>query len=355
MRGRRSGSFLMREVGASPHVADFAGGAICHGTAPPKTATWRMPRKRRLHLPRAGFHITARAQGGAKYFVPEMRAAIATDIEQAALTFGHTLLAYVVMPNHFHIVLRQGDGPLAWVMQRIMQRTVARVRRTHGGEGHVFGRPYWAATCQNPGYLRRAIAYTHMNPCDAELCGTADEYPWSSHRYYTGRASVNAASQSCVAEGIMLFADKSLDRADAARNYQRFIDHYIAQRANRSRGDWLLPDGPQRHRLPSAAQGDTYWQAHYSTFNESQSFTRINVDVSHAATSLLGRIDPILTLDDIRMAGRSRALGKVRLQLIEGLLVHGCRTMAISRCLSVSPSVVSSLSTRMRLRATQEA
>lgn len=284
-----------------------------------------------------------------------MRAAIATDIEQAVLTFGHTLLAYVVMPNHFHIVLRQGDGPLGWVMQRIMQRIVARVRRTHGGEGHVFGRPYWAATCQNPGYMRRAIVYTHMNPCKAELCNTADEYRWSSHRYYTGRAAADAASQSCVREGVMLFADTSLNHCDAAQNYQRFIDHCVAQRANRITGDWLLPDGPQRHLLPNAAQGDTYWQAHYSTFNENHSFTRINVDVAHTAMSLLGRIDRTLTLDDIRMAGRSRTLGKVRLQLIEGLLVHGCRTMAISRCLSVSPSVVSSLSTRMRLRATQKA
>ena len=283
-----------------------------------------------------------------------MRAAIASDVEQAAHTFGHTLLAYVVMPNHFHIVLRQGDGPLAWVMQRIMQRTVARVRRAHGGEGHVFGRPYWAATCQNPGYLRRAIVYTHMNPCKAEMCATADDYPWSSHRYYTGRAAVGAASQSCVREGLMLFADTSLKPVDVAQNYQRFIDHCVVQRANRVPGDWLLPDGPQRHLLPGAAQGDTYWQAHYSTFNEGQSFTRINVDVSHAATSLLGRIDSLLTLDDIRMAGRSRALGRVRMQLIEGLLIHGCRTMAISRCLSVSPSVVSTLATRMRLRAAGE-
>jgi REP element-mobilizing transposase RayT len=313
-----------------------------------------MPRKRRLHLPRAGFHITARTQGGAKYFVPEMRAAIASDVEQAALTFGHKLLAYIVMPNHFHIVLRQGEAPLAWLMQRIMQRTVARVRRAHGGEGHVFGRPYWAATCQNPGYLRRAIVYTHMNPCKAELCATADDYPWSSHRYYTGRATVGAASQSCVREGMMLFADTSLQPCDVAQNYRRFIDHCVAQRANRIPGDWLLPDGPQRHLLPSAAHGDTYWQAHYSAFNEGHAFTRINVDVSHAATSLLGRIDPMLKLDDIRMAGYSRGLAKVRNQVIEGLLVHGCRTMAISRCLRVSPSVVSTLSTRMRLRATQE-
>lgn len=151
----------------------------------------------------------------------------------------------------------------------------------------------------------------------------------------------------------MLFADTSIEPADAIRNYQRFVDHCVAQRANRVPGDWLLPDGPERHRLPSAAQGDTYWRATYSTFNEAQSFTRANVDVSHAATSLLSRIDSDLKLDDIRMAGRSRLMGKVRRQLIEGLIVHGCRSSAISRCLGVSPSLVSLVSTQMRLRATR--
>jgi REP element-mobilizing transposase RayT len=311
-----------------------------------------MPRNRRLHLPRAGFHITARTQGGAQNFVPEMRAAIADDIEQAMLSFGHTLLAYVVMPNHFHIVARQGDSPLAWVMQRIMQRTVARVRRAHGGEGHVFGRPYWAAVCKNPGYLRRAIVYTHMNPCKAELCDVVDNYPWSSHRYYVADRSVAASRQSCALEGVMLFADVSTERADAVANYKRFVQHCVMQRAKRIPGDWLLPDGPQRHLLPSAAQGDTYWQANYSTFNEAKSFTRTNVDVSHAAISLLNRIDANLRLDDVRMAGRSRAMGRVRRQLIEGLLLHGCRSIAISRCLRVSASLVSGVSTQMRERAT---
>jgi REP element-mobilizing transposase RayT len=310
-----------------------------------------MPRKRRLHLPRAGFHITARTQGGAGYFTPEMRYAIADDIEAAMLSFGHTLLAYVVMPNHLHIVIRQGDSPLAWVMQRIMQRTVARVRRAHGGEGHVFGRPYWAAVCKNPGYLRRAIIYTHMNPCKAELCGTVDGYAWSSHQNYVACAAKTLPRQSSVVEGIMLFADTSLERAAAVGNYQRFIEHCVTQRANRIPGDWLLPDGPRRHLLPSAAQGDTYWQSHYSTFREAGSFTRSNVDVSHAATSLLGRIDATLSLDDIRLAGRSRIMGKVRRQLIEALLIHGCRNNAISRCLRVSPSLISSVSAQMRSAA----
>jgi REP element-mobilizing transposase RayT len=308
-----------------------------------------MPRQRRLHCPRAGIHITARTQDGARHFTPEMRSEIATDIEKATSTYGHTLLAHVVMPNHFHIVIRQGESPLAWVMQRIMQRTVARVRRAHGGEGHVFGRPYWACICNSPAYLRRAIVYTHMNPVKAELCGSPDEYEWSTHRDYCPADSHRNSRISD--EGLMLFVDRSLDRHAAAQNYLVFVKFCIAQRANRIPGDWLLPEGPGRHLLPTAAQGDTYWIAHFSSFNEASSFTRANVDVSRAAASLLARINPEIKIDDIRSAGRSRTLWRVRRQIIEGLLIHGCRNKAISRCLGVSPSLVSTVATQMRFGA----
>ncbi len=311
-----------------------------------------MPRIRRPHLPGVAFHITARTQNGASYFIEEMRAAIADDIVQAMHSFGHTLLAYVVMPNHFHIVIRQGDGPLAWVMQRIMQRTAARVRRSHGGEGHVFGRPYWAGVCGNPDYIRRAIVYTHMNPCKAGLCDVVENYPWSSHHNYVGTAL--GSPHSLMLDGLMLFADTTLDVAGVVRNYQRFIAHCVMQRQNRVPGDWLLPEGPQRHLIPSAAHGDTYWQAYYSTFIEAGAFTRANTDVAHTATLLLSRIDSALHLDDVRNAGRSRAMGRVRRKLIESLLLYGCRSVAISRCLNVSPSVVSTVSSQMRVQAARE-
>ena len=300
-----------------------------------------MPRKRRHHLPRAGFHITARTQDGAHRFTPEMRAEIVADIERATQSFGHTLLAHAVMSNHFHIVLRQGDAPLSWVMLRIMQRTVARVRRAHGGAGHVFGQPYWSCVCGDPRYLRRVIVYTHLNPTKAKLCASADGYAWSSHNDYLRGAKA-------YLEGLMLFADKSLEILDVIRNYMRFIDHCESRRANGVAGDWLLPEGPFRHLIPSAAQGDTYWAANYSAFQEATSFTRDNIDVAHPAAALLARINGRLTLDDLRNPGWATSLRKARQQVIEGLIIHGCRTTAIARCLRVSPSLVSKVAGRMR-------
>ena len=313
-----------------------------------------MPRKRRIHLPDAGFHITARTQNGAKHFVPEMRADIANDIEEAAASFGHTLLAHVVMPNHLHIILKQGESPLGWVMQRIMQRTVMSVRRWHGGEGHVFGRPYWACVCPNAAYLRRAIVYTHMNPCKAGLCNHPGDYPWSTHNKFVNAAREGKTSESGVPEGVMLFADDSVQLKDVIRNYIRFVDYCIVRRATGIPGDWLLPEGPQRAMLPSAAHGDSHWAATYSMFVEAQSFSRVNIDVTLHATSLLNRIAPDLHLDDVRSAGRSRIMGRIRRQLIEGLSVSGCRGTAIARALRVSPSLVSQVVSAMRFPAARK-
>lgn len=314
-----------------------------------------MPRQRRLHLPNAGFHITARTQNGAQYFTPGIRTIIARDIEEAVPSFRHTLLAYVVMPNHLHLVLKQGPTPLGWLMQRIMQRAVVHVRRAHDGEGHVFGRPYWSCVCADPAYLRRAIVYTHLNPVKAGLCDAAEDYPWSSHRSYVAPESVESSRSSMLREGLVLFADTALDPAAQRSSYMRFIDFCNFQRANRIPGDWLLPEGPHRIPLPSAAHGDMYWAKNYSSFAEATCFTRPNVDVARPAALLLHRINPDVTLDALRFAGRSRTLGRIRHQLIEGLLVYGCRTTAIARCLMVSPSLVSKVARGMRETAVRTA
>ena len=93
------------------------------------------------------------------------------------------------------------------------------------------------------------------------------------------------------------------------------------------------------------------YAVNYSAFAEQMSFTRVNIDVARPAASLLRRINEDVTLQMIRSAGRSTSLSPIRRQLIEGLLVHGCRTTAISRCLGVSSSLVSKVARGMRVPA----
>ena len=305
-----------------------------------------MPRKRRLHLPGAAFHITARTQAGEKLFTEEIRTSIFDAIEEATSCFGHTLLAQAIMPNHLHIVLRQGETPLGWLMQRVMQKAIHQVRRVHGGQGHVFGEPYWSGVCGNPAYIRRAIIYTHLNPCKANLCSEPAKWPWTSHNKYVSAAAHGPHFDPT--HGLMLFAYNNAASDRLPFDYMRFVEYCIERRKLAIPGDWLLPEGPNRALLPEAPLGDSHWVTQYSSFTEAASFTRPNVDVRTHAIALLKVIAADVSIDNLRLWGHTRALRTVRRQVVEGLITAGCKGAPIGRCLNLSESYVSRVRTGMR-------
>jgi REP element-mobilizing transposase RayT len=306
-----------------------------------------MPRTRRLHLPGAGFHITARTQERAEWFVPKVREEIVADILDDVPSFGHTLLGYAVMPNHIHIVLKQGDAPLGWVMQRILQRIVKKVRRSRGGSGHVFGEPYWSGTCASSAYLRRAIIYTHVNPTRAGISKHPAHDEWTSHNMFMRACSVEQ-TDTFPAAGMMLFANQNLDVESMKANYSRYIERAVERIRKGIPGDWLLPNAPSFALLPQTDLGDAHFVSSYSAYTKAASHTQLNIDVTAMAKILLPRISPDLTLDDLRRAGRVKELCKKRVELIAALIQAGCRTAAIARCLRVSQSLVSNIRSQMR-------
>src|SRR6266511_765859 len=88
-----------------------------------------MPRARRTHAPGWAFHVTARTQGRVGWFKePAVCDTIARYICEAAASSTTRLLAYAVMPNHLHMIVRQGSQPLGWMVQRVLQRTALLVR-----------------------------------------------------------------------------------------------------------------------------------------------------------------------------------------------------------------------------------
>src|SRR5437868_819983 len=112
-----------------------------------------MPRNTRTYAPGVGFHVVAVTQGRQHWFVDEVADRIVSDIDEAGAAAGHRILARTVMPNHFHIILRPGSEPLAWMMQRVMQRACMSVKKLHDHEGHVFQARYWAEPVPTPQYL----------------------------------------------------------------------------------------------------------------------------------------------------------------------------------------------------------
>lgn len=206
---------------------------------------------------------------------------------------------------------------------------------------------YWCEPIPTPKYLRRAIVYTHFNPCKASLCDQPGNYEFSLHNEYVACLSADATPSLGVREALMLFANESVNLQDAARNYLGFMDFCHDKYRLGLQDDWLRPGALYFGHAPVAHAGDQHWLDTYTSFEPEPVLLRTK-DVEKLATSLLRQIDRALDLETLRFGSRLSALVGPRNQLIDGLLGANCRTSAIARFLCVSPSAVSKRAALMR-------
>jgi len=93
---------------------------------------------------------------------------------------GSTLLAFCLMPNHFHLAIKVGPVPLSFIMQRILASHATTFNRRYDRTGHLFEARHRANLCLDDRYLLALIRYIQMNPVRAELVARAEDWPWSS-------------------------------------------------------------------------------------------------------------------------------------------------------------------------------
>ncbi len=91
------------------------------------------------------------------------------------------ILGYVLMPNHFHLVLwPRGDGDLSRWMQWLLTSHVRRYHRHYHGSGHVWQGRFKAFPIEQDDHLRTVLRYAERNPLRAKLVRRAEAWLWSS-------------------------------------------------------------------------------------------------------------------------------------------------------------------------------
>jgi|FLYL01.1.fsa_nt_gi putative transposase len=127
---------------------------------------------------------------------------------------GFLLLAYVVMPDHVHLVLvpREGVG-VGRIMQYVKGRFARMYNRYAGASGALWQQRYYETAIRDARSLDRRVAYVHRNPVEAGLVASETAYPFSSasnptgdlERYYRdgagGVTRTDSASQGAGAPG----------------------------------------------------------------------------------------------------------------------------------------------------------
>ena len=130
------------------------------------------------------FHVLNRGVGRMPLFdTPADFDAFERVLTETLAALPMRLLAYCLMPNHWHLLLwPQLDHHLARFMQRL---TITHVRRwvefRHDtGNGHVYQGRYRSFPVQGDGHLLTAARYVERNALRAGLVRRAEDWRWCS-------------------------------------------------------------------------------------------------------------------------------------------------------------------------------
>jgi REP element-mobilizing transposase RayT len=147
-----------------------------------------MPRKVRLEYEGAVYHVMSRGnKRGLIFENDEDRKVFLVTLGEACERSGAVVYSYVLMGNHYHLLLGTPKGNLVATMQWLQSTYTARFNARHRQCGHVFAGRYKAIPIQedDPAYCRIVSDYIHLNPARAQLVfregkPKLKDYAWSS-------------------------------------------------------------------------------------------------------------------------------------------------------------------------------
>ena len=143
-----------------------------------------MPRTARASAGNWCYHVLNRGNGQAPVFHKDGDYAAFLDLlGPACERLPMRILAWCLMPNHFHLVLWTHEGgDLSRWMQWLMTSHVRRYRRHYGGSGHVWQGRFKAFPIQQDEHLLTVLRYVERNPLRSRLVKQAEKWHWSSLR-----------------------------------------------------------------------------------------------------------------------------------------------------------------------------
>ena len=142
-----------------------------------------MVRRARVEVEGGLYHVYNRVASGESIFSdPEEAVAFIEIIRETKTRDGWTILAWCVMSNDYHLVIRTATVPLWREMHRIQNLFSRRFNKRHGRTGALWQSRYKAKYVEDDSYLGRLVLYVHLNPFVSGVVDEAEKYVFGGHR-----------------------------------------------------------------------------------------------------------------------------------------------------------------------------
>lgn len=144
-----------------------------------------MARPWRIQFENAIYHVMSRGVGGKTIYLTEGDYLWFLEcIERAVEKFQLEIFAFVLMGNHYHLLLRTPQANLSKAIQWLQTSYGVYYNRRHRCSGHLFQGRYKSILVGEESYWARLSLYIHLNPIRAGIVKKLDEYRWSSIHDY---------------------------------------------------------------------------------------------------------------------------------------------------------------------------
>lgn len=183
-----------------------------------------MARPLRIEYPGALYHAISRGNEKKDIFKDNRdRVKFLDLLEECCERFGIIIYCYVLMGNHYHLLLETPQGNLHRVMHWLNATYVSYFNYRHKRSGSLLQGRYKAILVDKDHYLLELTRYIHLNPYRAGMVTDPSFYRWSSYRAYLGIAkrmewvdysailSIFSSTESTAREKYMDYVNKGLD------------------------------------------------------------------------------------------------------------------------------------------------
>ena len=129
------------------------------------------------------------------------------------------LLAFCLMPNHFHLLIKQlEDGGTQEFLSKIANSYTKYFNTKHKRVGPLFQGQFKAVLIESDEQLIHVSRYIHLNPYVADITKDWDNFPYSSIRQFTGTSSL----QICNTEHLLAFFKDSQSFLSFTKDYESY-------------------------------------------------------------------------------------------------------------------------------------
>jgi putative transposase len=142
-----------------------------------------MARPLRIEREDTCYHVINRGNARARIFHdPADYQGFLDRLGRCAERFELDVLAYMLMGNHYHLLLRTHRANLSAAMQWFGVAYSSWHNARHHRSGHLFQGRFKSFLVQEQEYIYRLLLYMHRNPLRARIVTRLADYPWSSYR-----------------------------------------------------------------------------------------------------------------------------------------------------------------------------